>query len=606
MKVPPDEQGPSSKSTPRVGELNFLRLPIVAGKGVQRQGTTYRVATPWALAHFGRIALKGGWWSVACKPNGMGHAELRLSAPRDPLIAIRLQEDSQVRVRLSSDVYDVSLLVTAWPGEVSFDELAFRSIGLVGEVKLVAGMVARLSTRKRPLEIFMRTFRRLIAGQSVGFRASSSAPAVSVADNPKQTADLPQERRVCRDGITGILRKGDQLHRDAFRLVADEFERRPDLHAVYGDVEDCGKILPHPTWDTVLASHFPYSDAPYFLRSDSVFAVEGASLATIAQRHGPTAIGRIALPLTRRQRAIVSPLPTLGPPVLARSPQVTAVIPTKFRMDLLQLCLEGLERNTAYPNLQVVVVDNGARDPRLHSILRDTSRKMHLVKVEDFGAFNFSRLINKGVEKSSGEIILLLNDDVVAREPGWLHRIVESAMKQNVGAVGAKLLYPDGSIQHAGVTLGLGGVCGHLWKGTPGSVSAMNPYTSLPSSRLAVTAACLGVRRDVFNEVSGLDESFPVAFNDIDFCLRLRSRGYRNVYRSDACLIHYESQSRGNDDASLSRRRRLLRETNAFLGRWGHLVDHDPFGSPAFDLTTESGAVHPAAWSSPENYSEPI
>jgi GT2 family glycosyltransferase len=210
------------------------------------------------------------------------------------------------------------------------------------------------------------------------------------------------------------------------------------------------------------------------------------------------------------------------------------------------------------------------------------------------GPFNFSRLNNLGAEQARGEILLLLNDDIEPVEPSWLTRIVDAAMQSDVGAVGARLLYPDRTVQHAGVMMGLGGVCGHLWKGRTEAEAACIPQIVYPGSRMAVTAACLAVRRDLYREVGGLDERYAVALSDIDFCLRLHTRGLRNVYRGDAVLIHHESQSRGLDDMTAGRRRRLAQETSLFLSRWKHLTANDPYGSPAFDPSVQSGAIHPA------------
>jgi GT2 family glycosyltransferase len=221
---------------------------------------------------------------------------------------------------------------------------------------------------------------------------------------------------------------------------------------------------------------------------------------------------------------------------------------------------------------------------------------VRLIHVVDTGYFNFSRLANAGVAQSSGEVVLLLNDDVEPIRTGWLHRMVDAVMRPDVGAVGARLVYPDRSIQHAGVAMGIGGVCGHLWRGLREQDAARCPYVVYPGERMAVTGACMAVRRDVFNRVGGFDEvSFPVSLNDIDFCLRVRSLGLRNIYRGDAVLIHYESQSRGPDTANFRTRRRLARETEAFLSRWRHILQDDPFGSPEFDMRTESGAVHYSA-----------
>jgi GT2 family glycosyltransferase len=584
--------------------LDLLALPIAANGGITRDAGGFHVEAPWALAEFGSLPLKAGWWRIDCKTSAPGFPELRLSAPWDPLIAVRVEEGSKARIYLREGEYQVSLLVSAWPRTVSFEKLTFRRLGPLSQAKLIAGGLTRLSRRERPWAIVTRAVRRLLAGQSMGVRSGGPFEAASSrAQAPASPAPAPAasgQRIVRQGGIAALLNTSDKLHANAFAIVAAEFARRPSLKAIYSDAEESGCITPHPEWDPELARNFPFDEAPVFLQDAS--ETEDAMLAKLAERHGSAAIGRIALPLVRRAATSAIAFTAPETPPLVKMPRVSVVIPTKTRIDLLTLCLQGLRTRTGHDNLQIVVVDNGATDPTFPEVLKQASESFDLVKVDDFGPFNFSRLINAGVARSDGEVLLLLNDDVVAQESGWLRRMVESAMRPEIGAVGARLTYADTSIQHAGVALGLGGVCGHLWKGMSKESAAANPYVSLPGGRLAVTAACLAVRRDAFTGVGGFDEALGVALNDIDFCLKLHAKRLTNLYRGDAWLIHHESQSRGDDDATLAKRRRLMAETRIFLDRWKHLIGRDPFSSPAFDLTSESGAVHPAAWDAPERY----
>jgi GT2 family glycosyltransferase len=393
-------------------------------------------------------------------------------------------------------------------------------------------------------------------------------------------------------GVRVSLAAGERLHRRAAELVSREFERQPGVEMLYADVVEGGRVTPKPAWDDVLARHYDMAGAPVFFRASLAPSAEQSLREGL--RTGKTRAGRIALPLSARPTAPAA-LPPVKTPLRDTWPSVSVVIPTKLRIDLLKHCLDGLARSTDYPNLEVVIVDNGSEHPELAQVLADASRVLKLGVVEDRGDFNFSRLANGGVRASTGEIVLLLNDDVQPLEVGWLHRMVASAMEPDVGVVGCRLLYPDGTIQHAGVAMGLAGPAGHLWKGLTREEAASNPYVVYPSQRLAVTGACLATRREVFDCIGGLDEeAFPVAFNDIDFCLRLRSIGLRTVYRGDSVLIHHESQSRGADDIDLARRKRLAAETAAFLTRWRSVTEDDPFASPAFDPTSETGALHPA------------
>jgi GT2 family glycosyltransferase len=401
--------------------------------------------------------------------------------------------------------------------------------------------------------------------------------------------------RLERDDVVVLKQTRQTLHPRAIELAADAFARRPAVNALYSDVVEGGAIWPRPGWDGELAAWWDLAAPPVFLRAGSYGAGLDARavVADILETQGEAAVGRLALPLASQAERHRPPLAPVPAPRLARTPRVSAIIPTKFRVDLLESCLKGLVEATGYPDLETVIVDNGCKDPRFAAVLDAAGAELDITRVEDFGAFNFPRLIASGAAQATGEVLLLLNDDIEPTQTGWLHRMVDSAMRQDVGAVGARLLFPDGSVQHAGAILGIGGVCGHMWKGASPDEQARNPYIAYPGQRMAVTGACLAVRRDVFDQVGGLDAAaFPVALNDIDFCLRLRAAGYRTLYRGDAVLIHHESQSRGTDDANEARRKRLEVETGRFLQRWRSQLADDPFGSPAFDPVSESGLVH--------------
>jgi O-antigen biosynthesis protein len=193
------------------------------------------------------------------------------------------------------------------------------------------------------------------------------------------------------------------------------------------------------------------------------------------------------------------------------------------------------------------------------------------------GPFNFSALNNYAVNMAVGELVLLLNNDVDVIDPGWLQEMASHAMRPGIGAVGAKLLYPDGTIQHGGITVGVGGVAGHQYVNRSGSDIGYFGHLKLVRNVTAVTGACLMIRRDLYLEVGGLDEiSLPVAFNDIDLCLKLVSRGYRNIWTPYAELYHKESASRGSDKAG-ENAARFARDVATMRQRWGDLLDHDPY-----------------------------
>jgi GT2 family glycosyltransferase len=257
-------------------------------------------------------------------------------------------------------------------------------------------------------------------------------------------------------------------------------------------------------------------------------------------------------------------------------PKVSLIIPTRDNVSLLRNCVESVERLTTYRNYEIIIIDNDSVDPETVRYLASSPHRV----VPFREAFNYSRINNLGVSRSGGEYVLLLNDDTEVISGGWLEAMLEHAQRPEVGAVGAKLIYPDGRIQHAGVVTGVGGsyapgIATHSHQfyassspGYMGTVAKVCDYN-------AVTAACVLMRRSVFDEVGGLDEeNLRVAFNDVDLCLRIRERGYSIIYTPYAELYHHESVSRGykGDPAEAL----YMRE------RWGDELDGDPFYNPNF------------------------
>ena len=200
------------------------------------------------------------------------------------------------------------------------------------------------------------------------------------------------------------------------------------------------------------------------------------------------------------------------------------------------------------------------------------------------GEFNFSRLINRGAAVAKGEVLAFLNNDIDASDPGWLREMVSHAVRAGVGAVGARLWYPTGTLQHGGVVLGLGGVAGHVFAGVPQGHAGYFNRTYLQQNCSAVTGACLLVRKEVFSEAGGFDETnFAISFNDIDFCLRLRAAGLGNVWTPYANLIHHESASRGHQRAP-EEQTQFVREAASMQEKWGIELMHDPFYNPNLSL----------------------
>jgi GT2 family glycosyltransferase len=275
---------------------------------------------------------------------------------------------------------------------------------------------------------------------------------------------------------------------------------------------------------------------------------------------------------------------TYEPP---RRPLVSLIIPNRDQIDVLRRCLYSLWL-TDYQHFEIVIVENGSRDPRTHAYYSQLAQVPNVSIVEFSGDFNYSTVTNLGVRQSRGEIVVQLNNDTQAINSDWLERMVEHALRPEVGAVGAKLYYPDNRIQHAGVIVGLEGVAGHAHCGAHRDSFGYAGRLVATQNCSAVTGACLMTRRNVFEEVGGLDEDFPFDFNDVDFCLKIRERGYLNVWTPLAELYHVESQTRGA--APLAKRQAHLdRATRRFQAKWKHYLSAgDPYYSPNLSLSCKS------------------
>jgi glycosyltransferase involved in cell wall biosynthesis len=289
--------------------------------------------------------------------------------------------------------------------------------------------------------------------------------------------------------------------------------------------------------------------------------------------------------------ARVEPGPFLGTyrvryPIPDPPPLVSLIIPTRDRVDILWKCIESIRSKTLYPNWEMLVVDNQSEDAATLTYLEELASDP-MLRIYRFDApFNYSAINNFAVEKARGELVALLNNDVEVIEPDWLGEMVSHAMRPEIGAVGAKLLYPDGRIQHTGVILGLGGLAAHAHRFFGKEAPGYSGHARLIRAYSAVTGACLVVRKSIYEQVGGLDAlNLKVAYNDVDLCLRIREAGYRNLYTPYAVLYHHESVSRGQEDTA-EKQARFQSEKNYMRERWGTALDHDPYYNP--NLTTAS------------------
>lgn len=268
-------------------------------------------------------------------------------------------------------------------------------------------------------------------------------------------------------------------------------------------------------------------------------------------------------------------------------PKVSLIIPTRNKVELLRTVIEGIRTKNDYPNWEVIVVDNGSDEDETLGYLREIEQDDRIRVHRDDGAFNYSRLNNDAARVATGEIIGLLNNDIEPINDDWLSEMVRQMIQPGVGAVGAKLYYENDTLQHGGVIVGLGGVAGHFDKRLDRESRGYFGRAMLVQNFSAVTAACLLVPKKIFEEVGGLDEvKLAVAFNDVDFCLKIRHAGYRIVWTPYAELYHYESVSRGDDEAP-EKKARFNREATVMRERWATDCEHDPFYNPNLTLDFE-------------------
>jgi GT2 family glycosyltransferase len=271
-------------------------------------------------------------------------------------------------------------------------------------------------------------------------------------------------------------------------------------------------------------------------------------------------------------------------PVPDPAPLVSILVPTRDRADLLRACADGVLSRTDYAHLELLIVDNGSVEPATLQLFDELKADPRVRVIADPAPFNYSRLNNLAARESRGEVLVLLNNDIDVIGPGWLRELVGQALRPDVGAVGARLLFADGRVQHAGIALGIAGVASYYHPFVAREARGYRDALVLAREVSAVTGACLALRREVYERVGGLEEEhLAVAFNDVDLCLKVREAGLRVVVTPFAELHHYESASRG-PDRSAENRDRYAKES-AYMGeRWGERLQRDPFYNPNFSL----------------------
>lgn len=441
-------------------------------------------------------------------------------------------------------------------------------------------------------------------GKSATVRAALAAAGCEIRTIPRGVAPGHAALALAGEAATpwvGLLRLGDELSPEAIPALLDHVARRPHLAILYADSvvrDEAGRLAApelKPDWSPAFLDGLDYVGRPVLIRRERLAAA--ARAVDPADPHPWwTLLRRAGAGLSRQEaghlrrvllRHPAEPAahagPRLGATAGGRHPMASIVIPTRDRLDLLRRAVDSLRCFTTVETYELVVVDNGSREPETLAYLAGLRAGRNTIVLDEPGPFNFSHLANQGVAAARGDVVVLLNNDCEILDGDWLPGLVDAASRPEIGAVGARLLYANDTLQHAGIGIGLGGEAGHrdrkLPRDHPGHLGRLCTTHEVS----AVTAACLAVRRARYLEVGGFDTALAVAFNDVDFCLRLDAAGYRNLLVPGVVLRHAESASRGRDGDG-AKRSRFRAEAALFASRWQGRVLADPYGHPLFAL----------------------
>lgn len=446
-------------------------------------------------------------------------------------------------------------------------------------------------------------------------------------------------KRVLASGCDAVtcIRAGDVLPAHALATALEGFSL-PGAELVYTDSERAGQPWFKPAWnaDYALASDYPLD--LLLARADALRALLGAGAAPSGQAslcwqllaqawpraasaivHVPRVLchcgapldepelaarldaARLALSIVEPAAALEAAAPVAGlgfAPRRVRRPlsasegntRVSLIIPTRDHADMLERCIGSIQRYSAgWPQLEIIVIDNGSVEAATRTLFRKLAKQG--VKVMPMpGPFNFAALNNAAVEAATGDVVGLINNDIEALHDGWIDEMVSQLLRPGVGAVGAKLLWPNGMVQHGGVLLGVGNLAGHFGNQLADADWGDHGRNQLAQQVSGVTAACLFVRKRDYLAVGGMDAAaFPVAFNDVDLCLKIRASGLAITWTPYARLFHLESVSRGQEDTR-QKRARASREAELLRRRWGPALLRDPSYHPSLNLDPRSQA----------------
>jgi len=276
-----------------------------------------------------------------------------------------------------------------------------------------------------------------------------------------------------------------------------------------------------------------------------------------------------------------------------KTPLVSVIIPNRDEAAALKVCLESIFSHTAYQNYEIIIVENNSTSEEIVQYYKELKKNEKVTVITWEGTFNYSAINNYGVLAAKGDYLLFLNNDTKVMHSDWMDEMLGHCQRPEVGVVGAKLFYPDDTIQHAGCVLGMGGIAGHLFTDMPGNRTGYLHKASLQQNMSAVTAACMMVKREAYEKVGGFTEKLSVAFNDVDLCLKIRGENYLIVYNPYVQLYHFESKSRGAED-SKGKVRRFQREIEYMRTRWEAVLKQgDPYYNKNLSLTKWNYSLKP-------------
>lgn len=384
------------------------------------------------------------------------------------------------------------------------------------------------------------------------------------------------------DGLC-VMKRSTVLEAGGFGA---EFEpaARYDLHCRVAMPLHCNQIRHIP----LVLYHRrvpPVMNAPDARDAIETYAAAARRVAAEAAFHQTgTAVDVLPSPVAEFVNHVRRPLPD-------PAPRVSVLVPTRDRANLVRTCLNGLLKQTDYPDFEVIILDNDSIEPATMALFAELRADPRVRVLRVPGPFNFSAINNVGAQASTGAVLLFLNNDIEVLDAGWLREMVSEVMRPDIGCVGAKLLYGNGTIQHAGVILQRGPLAMHVCRMDDATDAGVDGRLAGTRGYLAVTGACLAVRRSVFEQVGGFDgEHLAVAYNDIDLCLKVNDAGYRNICTPFASLLHLESASRGQDHASEEKRQRAQREQDHTSAKWIDRFENDPYHNPNVLLDWLAGA----------------